>query len=104
MRRVIVEGQPVGATAAAFGFSRVTLYQLRKRFEAEGLAGLLPQRKGPRRAHKLSNEVLTFILRTLEAEPKLRVADLQQRVAQRFRLAVHPRSIERALARQRKKD
>jgi transposase len=104
LRRVIVEGQPVGATAAAFGFSRVTLYQLRKRFEAEGLAGLLPQRKGPRRAHKLSNEVLTFILRTLEAEPKLRVADLQQRVAQRFRLAVHPRTIERALARQRKKD
>jgi len=36
---VLVEGQPVGATAAAFGFSRVTVQQLRKRFEAEGLAG-----------------------------------------------------------------
>jgi transposase len=74
LRRVTVDGQPVGATAAAFGFSRVTLYQLRKRFEAEGLAGLLPQRKGPRRAHKLSDETLTFVLQTLEAEPKLRTA------------------------------
>jgi transposase len=103
LRRVIVEGQPVQATAAAYGFSRVTLYQLRKRFEAEGLAGLLPQHKGPRRGHKLSDEVVTFLLRTLEAEPKLRTAELQQRVAKRFKLSVHLRSIERALARSRKK-
>jgi len=40
----------------------------------------------------------------LEAEPKLRTADLQQRIAQRFGRSVHPRSIERALARHRKKD
>lgn len=104
LRRVVVEGQPVGATAAAFGFSRVTLYQLRQRFEAEGLAGLLPQPKGPRRAHKLSDEVVAFIQHTLEAKPHLRVAEVQQRVAQRFGLSVHPRSIERALARHRKKD
>jgi len=103
LRRVIIEGQPVGVTAAAFGFSRVTVYQLRKRFEAEGLAGLLPRPKGPRRSHKLSEEVLAFVLDTLKAEPVLRVADLQQRVAQRFGVSVHPRSIERALTRHRKK-
>jgi transposase len=104
LRRVLVEGQPVGATAATFGFSRVTLYQLRKRFAAQGLVGLLPQRKGPQRSHKLSDEVLTFIRQTLEAEPALRVADLPQRVAERFGLSVHLRSIERARARARKKD
>jgi transposase len=100
---VIIEGQPVGTTAAAFGFSRVTLYQLRKRFTAAGLAGLLPQRKGPRRAHKLSDDVLAFVLDTLKAEPALRVAELRQRVAQRFGISAHPRSIERALTRHRKK-
>jgi transposase len=104
LRRVVVEGQPVAATAAAFGFSRVTLYQLRKRFEAEGLAGLLPKRKGPQRSHKLSDEVLNFIEATLTAEPAVRMVDLPQRVAGRFGLAVHVRSIERALARRRKKD
>jgi transposase len=104
LRRVLVEGQPVATTAAAFGFSRVTLYQLRKRFEAQGLAGLLPQRKGPQRSHKLSEEILAFIRQTLEAEPALRLADLPGRVAERFGLAIHLRSIERALARERKKD
>jgi transposase len=103
LRRVLVDGQPVGVTAATFGFSRVTLYQLRKRFAAEGLAGLLPQPKGPRRASKLSEEVLAFILELLRAEPDLRIAQVPLRIAQHFGLSVHVRSIERALTRRRKK-
>jgi transposase len=103
LRRVLVDGQPVGVTAANFGFSRVTLYQLRKRFEAEGLAGLLPQPKGPRRASKLSEEVLAFVLEILKTEPDLRTAEVPQRIAQHFGLSVHVRSIERALTRSRKK-
>jgi transposase len=103
LRRVIYDGQPVGATAATFGFSRVRFYQLRKRFAAAGLVGLLPQPKGPRQAHKLSDEVLTFVLQTLQAEPALRSAELPRRMAQQFGFSVHVRSIERALARRRKK-
>ena len=103
VRRVICDGQPVEATAAAFGYSRVRLYQLCKRFEGAGLIGLLPQAKGPRRAHKLCDEVLTFILQTLQAEPELRTAELPLRVAQQYGISVHIRSIERALARHRKK-
>jgi hypothetical protein len=103
LRRVMIDGQPVGATASAFGFSRVRLCQLRKCFEADGLAGLLPQGKGPQRAHKLSDDVLAFIWATLKAEPELRTADLPLRVAQQFGISIHRRSIERALARHQKK-
>jgi transposase len=104
LRRVRVEGKPVGTTAAAFGFTRVTLYYLRQRFAVAGLAGLLPQPKGPQRAHKLSGPVVAFIQQLLETEPALRMAELPPRVAQQFGFSVHLRSIERALARQRKKD
>jgi transposase len=103
LRRVLVDGQPVGVTAAAFGFSRMTLYQLRKRFQAEGLAGLLPKLKGPQRASKLSEEVLAFVLELLQTEPELRTAEVPPRIAQHFGLSVHVRSIERALTRSRKK-
>lgn len=103
LRRVRVEGRPVQATAAAFGFSRITLYQTGQRFEAEGLAGLLPQRRGPRQGHKLTDEVVSFLQQVREAEPSLRPADLQQRVAERFGISVHRRSIERSLARGVKK-
>ena len=103
LRRVMIDRQPVGATATAFGFSRVRLYQLRKRFEIEGLAGLLPQRKGPRRAHKLSDDVLTFVVDTLKSEPELRTVNLPPRVAKEFGISIHLRSIERALARRQKR-
>jgi transposase len=104
LRRVLVEGQPVGATAVAFGYSRVILHQLRQRFAAQGLVGLLPRPKGPQVNHKLTPEVMAFIRQVLATEPALRLADLPQRVRQQCGLTVHLRSIERALARERKKD
>jgi transposase len=103
LRRVRIDGWPVGVTATGFGFSRVWLYQLRKRFEIDGLAGLLPQRKGSRQAHKLSDNVLTFVLETLKAEPELRTVSLPQRVAREYGISVHLRSIERALVRRQKR-
>lgn len=103
LRRVRVTGQPVGKTAAAFGYSRVRLAQLRQRFAEAGMVGLLPHGKGPRRAHKLTDEVLDFVLETLKAEPEMRTTELPQRVAGHFGISVHLRSIERALARRRKK-
>jgi transposase len=103
LRRASIDGQPVGVTAAAFGFSRMSLSQLRKRFEKAGLAGLLAQPKGPQQAHKLSDEILAFILKTQKAEPELRTSALPQRVKQQFGISIHRRSIERAQTRQRKK-
>lgn len=103
LRRVIIEGQAVKAAATAFGFSRVRWYQLHKHFAAEGLVGLLPQSKGPRQASKLSSEMETFIVQTLQTEPELRMSEVPVWVAQQFGVSVHLRSIERALARNRKK-
>lgn len=103
VRRVRAEGQRVARSAAAFGFSRPSYYQTAARFEADGLPGLLPQRPGPRRAHKFSEEVVDFVVRALEEDRSLRSSDLAVRVRERFDLRVHPRSIERALARRRQK-
>jgi transposase len=104
LHRVLVEGQPVGVTAAAFGFSRTAVHKLRKRFEAEGLAGLMPRPKGPQRASKLSAEVMAFIWQTLQAEPELRMAELPERIYQRFGISIHGRSIKRALKCEQKKE
>ena len=103
VRRVRAEGEGVGRSAAAFGFSRPSYYATAARFEADGLPGLLPRRPGPRRAHKLSEEVVDFLERTLADDPSLRSSALAARVGERFDLRVHPRSIERALARRRQK-
>ena len=104
LRRVLRDGQPVGTASSAFGFSRMSFSQLRRRFNADGLFGLLPQTKGPRRSHKLSAAVLAFIEKTLQTEPDLRTCDLPERVKECFGISIHLRIIERALVSQRKKD
>jgi transposase len=103
LRRVRVDGWLVRDASHAYGFSRVTFYQLRQRFEAGGLVALLPQARGPRRAHKLSAAVMAFVDECLAQEPSLTTVDLQQRIQERFGLQVHMRSIERARAREGKK-
>ena len=103
VRRVTIDRVPISVAANAFGVSRPTVYQAIASFQDAGLAGLLPNRPGPRRAHKLSEEVVAFIRKTLAKSPELRSADLVTTLWERFELEVHPRSIERALARDEKK-
>jgi transposase len=99
VRRVRAGGQPVTAAAAAFGFSRPSYYQAAAAVDAGGLAALVPARPGPRRAHKLTAEVVAFASGLRDADPSLRSADLAAAIAGRFGITVHPRSVERALAR-----
>jgi transposase len=99
VRRVRVEGGSVASAAEAFGFSRPSWYSAAAALDEDGLPGLLPARPGPRRAHKLTAEVVADLRAALEDDPTLRTADLQARVEARFGVSVHPRSIERALSR-----
>jgi transposase len=103
LRRVRVEGLSVTAAAAAFGFSRPAFYQAQAAYQQHGLPGLIPQRPGPRRAHKLSDEVLDFVVQQLGKNPALRTVTLSTLIAEALGVTVHPRSLERALARRRKK-
>lgn len=103
LRRVQAEGQSVTQAASAFGFSRVSFYQAQTAFAEAGLPGLVPRRRGPRGAHKLTDVVVDFLEGLRAADPSVRTPELVEEVRQRFGLNVHPRSIERALARRAKK-
>ena len=103
LRRVRVEGQAISQAAMGFGLSRPSYYQALAAFDAGGLPALLPKKPGPRRAHKLSEEVMTALLEALAEEPQLGPRELVELAEARFGLSVHRRSIERALARQEKK-
>src|ERR1041384_2444271 len=61
LRRVRTAGQSATDATANFGFSRPSFYQAQSAFDQDGLAGLVPRKRGPRQAHKLTEEVLTFI-------------------------------------------
>ena len=99
VRRVRVDGEAVSRSAASFGFSRPSFYEAAAAVDHGGLAALVPARPGPRRAHKLTDDVVAFARQVRDAAPSLRSVDLVEAIDERFGVRVHPRSVERALAR-----
>jgi len=103
VRKVKAGGAPVTEAAAAFGYSRPSYYEAAAALERSGLEGLVPARPGPRGAHKLTEEILAWAEEQLAAGPALRPAQLPDRIADAFGVRVHPRSVEKALARRRER-
>jgi transposase len=103
LRRVRKEGHSVAKTTAQFGVSRPTFYKAQRDFDERGLIGLLPNKRGPRGPHKIKPEVSRFIEDAIAAEPSLDVDELAARIAKRFDLTVHRRTVGRTLARFKKK-
>jgi transposase len=97
VRRHQVEEVPIAITAKLFGVSLPTAYQAQAAFAAEGLAGLLPKRRGPKQGHKLTSEILAYIEQRRTERPAWRVRDLQADLQRTFGLSIHRRSLERVL-------
>ena len=103
LRRVREDGMSVAQASAAFGFSRVAFYEIQRVWHCEGMGGLLPRPRGPKHAHKLTEEVMDFVRAAQAEDATVHAPGLAALVLERFGVEVHPRSIERALGRQLKK-
>jgi transposase len=98
LRRVSVENASVTNTTEEYGVSRPTYYQTKATFDKAGVAGLVPQKRGPRGPNKLRGEVLAFVQQQLVAGEPVRAREIAKLIRQEFDLNIHPRTIERAVA------
>ena len=103
LRTVEKEGRTVKHAAEAVGVSRPAFYQAQSHFEKEGVNGLVKKRPGPKSAHKLTDEVMAFIEEKLQEGKPLGARKLCPLIKKKFGKDVHPRSIERAVMRRKKK-
>jgi transposase len=103
LRSAQKDGARIQQASKTFGFSRITFYKTEKAFKKSGLVGILPQKKGPRRAHKLSGEVMEFVSQLIEQKPDIKSDVIREEIKDRFNLSVHRRSIERAIEKSKKK-
>jgi transposase len=98
LRSVEKDGRAVVEAAEAFGLSRPVYYVTRELFNREGLPGLLPRKRGPKRAHKLTEENLAVLAQTVrKAEHMPSGAELTALLAERCGISANPRSILRRL-------
>jgi transposase len=103
VRRHQADGVAIGDVAAAFGVSRPTYYKAQNALQSAGLAGLLPGKRGPKGAHKVSAEVIAFVNELKAQNPALTTSQCLDAIEERFGVKVHRRSLERALARKKKR-
>lgn len=97
LRALEKEARSLAQAAAAFGLSRPTIYQAKARFQAHGMEGLLPSKRGPKQPHKLTAEVSQQLQEWLAKDPDLNAAELAHRLRQQFKVKLHRRTIEKAL-------
>ena len=103
LRRVQVEQTTVSQASQEAGLSRPAFYQAQASLQGSGLAGLIPQKPGPRGAHKLTAPVLAFLQQKRATQPELTFSELAQQARLEFDLQIHPRTIERVLSQRQKK-
>ena len=103
LRSVRVDQQSIAEAADTFGLSRVAYYHAQEQYKRQGLAGLLPRRRGPKHPHKFTPEVISFIdeqLAATDKRPDWKL--LSKQIEDGFGMKVHPRSIERAVKRKKR--
>jgi transposase len=97
IRAVEVDGRPIAHAALDSGLSRPTIYEARENFRQEGIEGLLPEKRGPKKPRKLTPQVRDYLEQLVASNPDLKAAVLVQRVRRRFGILLHPRTVEKAV-------
>ena len=98
LRKVYVDGMLPGKAAKAFGFSRMSFYNTQAAFSRDSISGLMPKKRGPKRPHKLGEDVRTYLEESVHEDQSLRAGPLSEMVQEKFGVRVHPRSVQRVLA------
>jgi transposase len=103
LRHARQDGVTKAEAAALFGLSRPTYYQAEAAFEREGITGLLPHPRGPKRPHKVNADVISLIEQRQSEGGPLQARALAFLVKAQLGVSLHPRTIERCAARIKKR-
>ena len=103
VRQHRVDGVAISEASTNFGVSRPTFYKAFRALQKAGLPGLLPSQRGPKDGHKISAEVVAFVADLKAASAELTTSQCLKEIETRFGIKVHRRSLERALARKKKR-
>ena len=104
IRAIEKEQRGFSQVSREFGLSRPTLYEVKKQFEQDGLAGLLPHKRGPKKPHKLNGEILKYAQDWRRQNPeRTDYKSLAERIEREFSVRINPRTLQRALINKAKK-
>ena len=97
MVRCTAQGVPLREAVTRFGTSVPTCVRIKRDFHESGLQGLILQRRGPHGGHKITPEILDFVLTCRAEYGPLGSGKLVPLIAEQFGVLIHPRSLNKAL-------
>ena len=96
------ETAKLAEVAEDFGVSVPTCIRNRRRFREGGLQALISKPRGPRKPHKVTDEIIAFIETYRAENGPVGARRLVPVIENRFGVRVHPRSITKAFERLKK--
>lgn len=97
---MLIEGHcqgNVSAVAQKYGYCRERYYQLRRSFQAGGLAALLPKKTGPKSNYRRTGEAVRQVLRHFFLDPDTTAQVVTQKLRQTH-FPISLRSVQRIIA------
>ncbi len=91
LRAHVLDGVPVVRAASEHGYSRAAFYLIADAFEADGMLGLLDDKRGRAGPLKVTPDIMEFA----RVAPQVSGATLSKEVAERFGVLLHRRTLER---------
>jgi len=103
LRKVEKEDFKVKEAVHLFGMSRQYYYKIKPAFDRQGMAGLLPDKRGPKHPFKLNDDIVGFINEMIKEEPSATNQRIAEKLEARFKVVVNPRTIQRMRKGQKKR-
>ena len=103
LRKVEQEKWSVAKASKTFGFSRPSFYKTHHDFKRDGVNGLISGKRGPKKAHKISADIILFVEELIKCQ-QISMKIIVKKVEETFNIKVHQRTIERAMDKVKKKD
>jgi transposase len=59
-----------------FGFSRVSFYHIKREYDENGIAGLMPKKRGPKGSRKINNDDVEYAKTLIGSHTKAQIVDM----------------------------
>ena len=101
LKDVAKHGRPVSGAAVDFGFSRTAYYGIKAAFDKHGVSGLIPEKPGPKKPHKLTAEHQGLIDDYIAKNPGASSGELAAMISGNNDFTISKRTVERYRAKKK---
>lgn len=99
LREGSTSGKSITEICAKYNYSRERFYHFKKRFEEEGILGLIDRRGGPKRPHKVNKEIEEIIIvkRKNKGKDEKNIYAIAQELKKEGIIEISAKTVERVL-------